>query len=198
VRELQNAQRSLRQDDLANAHQALLRVVDVHEPLNATWRSLSWMTPSDLLPMLTAAGARLGRDTALQGWTYRHMVYLFGIKQREHLEHFKPQPHRWEQLNKALSEPSLYDDVLAFLHRNGLPVPKAQFERDFAQPYVPSPAVERAWKSAYDERPEIKMLGETLADIAEEFTTWKYRHLMLTRRTLGSRNAYFGVSGMPG
>jgi tryptophan 2,3-dioxygenase len=196
VRELQTAQRSLRQDDLAGAHQALLRVVDIHEPLNATWRSLSWMTPSDLLSMLTAVGATLGRDTALQGWTYRHMVYLFGIKQKEHLEHFKPQPHRWEQLTKALSEPSLYDDVLGFLHRSGLPVPKAQFERDFALPYVPSPEVEGAWKLAYDERSEIKILGETLADIAEEFTTWKYRHLMLTRRTLGSRKAYFGVSGI--
>ena len=196
VSELQTAQRSLRKDDLAGAHQALLRVVDIHEPLNATWHSLSWMTPSDLLPMLTAAGETHGRDTALQGWTYRHMVYLFGIKQKEQLDHFKPQPHRWEQLNKALNEPSLYDDVLAFLQRAGLPVPKSQFERDFAKPYAPSSDVERAWKVAYDECPAIKNLGETLADIAEEFTTWKYRHLMLTRRTLGSRNAYFGVSGI--
>ena len=196
VSELQTAQRNLRKEDLAGAHQALLRVVDIHEPLNATWRSLSWMTPSDLLPMLAAAGKTHGRDTALQGWTYRHMVYLFGIKQKEQLEHFEPQPHRWEQLNKALKEPSLYDDVLAYLQRTGLPVPKSQFERDFSKPYTPSPDVERAWKVAYDERPAIKDLGETLADIAEEFTTWKYRHLMLTRRTLGSRNAYFGISGI--
>jgi tryptophan 2,3-dioxygenase len=75
-------------------------------------------------------------------------------------------------------------------------VPKAHLERDFAKPYIPSPDVERAWKVAYDERPAFKMLGETLADIAEEFTTWKYRHLMLIRRTLGSRKAYFGVSGI--
>ncbi len=121
VRELQAAQSSLRQNDLAKAQQALRRVVDAHEPLNATWRSLSWLTPSDLLPMLGAAGATLGRDTALQGWTYRHMVYLFGIKQGEHLEHFKPQPRRWQQLNVALNAPSVYDDVLAFLHREKLP-----------------------------------------------------------------------------
>lgn len=196
VRELQGAQIALRQDDLWKAQQALRRVVDAHEPLNATWRSLSWLTPSDLLPMLGAAGATLGRDTALQGWTYRHMVYLFGIKQREHLDHFKPQPRRWQQLNEALSAPSVYDDVLAYLHREKLPVPRSQFERDFSQPYKPSPDVERAWQIGYEQQPEIKTLGETLADIAEEFTTWKYRHLMLTRRTLGSRRAYFGVSGI--
>jgi tryptophan 2,3-dioxygenase len=37
------------------------------------------------------------------------------------------------------------------------------------------------------------MLGETMADIAEEFTTWKYRHLMATRRTIGNRSGYFGT-----
>ena len=39
--------------------------------------------------------------------------------------------------------------------------------------------------------PAVKMLGEAMADIAEEFTTWKYRHLMATRRTIGNRSAYF-------
>src|SRR5882762_6698580 len=102
---------------------SLLRVVDHHEPLNATWRSLSWITPSDLMPILAAVRATYGRDTALQGWTYRHMVYLFGIKQEQHLEHFEPQPHRFEQLQKALNEPSLYDDVLAFLSRRGFKIP---------------------------------------------------------------------------
>src|SRR2546426_12470770 len=71
VRELQAAQNHLRLNDLAKAQQALRRVVDAHEPLNATWRSLSWITPSDLLPMLGAAGATLGRGTALRGSTYR-------------------------------------------------------------------------------------------------------------------------------
>lgn len=42
-------------------------------------------------------------------------------------------------------------------------------------------------------RPPVKMLGETMADIAEEFTTRKYRHLMATRRTIGNRSAYFGT-----
>ena len=120
VKEMQAAQACFREDSLVEAHEALLRVVDHHEPLNATWRSLSWITPSDLMPILAAVGATHGRDTALQGWTYRHMVYLFGIKQEQHLEHFEPQPHRFEQLQKALNEPSLYDDVLAFYQGEGL------------------------------------------------------------------------------
>jgi tryptophan 2,3-dioxygenase len=41
VREMQAAQASLREGNLVEAHEGLLRVVDHHEPLNATWRSLS-------------------------------------------------------------------------------------------------------------------------------------------------------------
>src|SRR5260370_34109400 len=57
------------------------------------------------------------------------MVYLLGIKQGQHLEHFEPQPHRFEQLRKALNEPSLYDDVLAFLARRGFKIPAEVLRR---------------------------------------------------------------------
>jgi tryptophan 2,3-dioxygenase len=193
VREMQAAQACLREDNLVEVHEALLRVVDHHEPLNATWRSLSWITPSDLMPILAAVRATYGRDTALQGWTYRHMVYLFGIKQEQHLEHFEPQPHRFEQLQKALNEPSLYDDVLAFLARRGFKIPAEVLRRDPSKTYAPDPEVEKVWVAAYETDPPVKMLGEAMADIAEEFTTWKYRHLMATRRTIGNRSGYFGT-----
>ncbi len=187
IKEIQIAQAQLRADDLTQACRTLQRVVAHHEPLNATWRSIAWMTPTDLLSILSRAVATYGKDTALQGWTYRHMVYLLGIKQAEHLQHFTPQPQRWDQLNKALAEPSLYDDVLACLHRNGFPVPAAVLDRDFSVPYVPSKAVEQVWRDVYADQNDnlgLQQLGETLADIAEGFSAWKHLHLMATRRTL--------------
>jgi len=177
----------------------LQRVVAHHAPLDAIWRSIDWMTPNDLLAILSRAVATHGKDTALQGWTYRQMVYLLGIKQAEHLQHFEPQPHRWEQLSKALAEPSLYDDVLAFLQRRGLNVPAEVLVRDMAAPYKPSKAVEEVWRQVYADpraNADLQQLGETLADIAEGFCNWKFRHLMATRRTFGARPAYFGTEGV--
>ena len=68
--------------------------------------------------------------------------------------------------------------------------------RDPSKTYAPDPEVEEVWAAAYETDPPVKMLGETMADIAEEFTTWKYRHLMATRRTIGNRSAYFGTPGV--
>ena len=199
IKEIQSAQAFLRADNLPQAWRALLRVVAHHAPLDAIWRSIDWMTPNDLLAILSRAVATHGKDTALQGWTYRQMVYLLGIKQAEHLQHFEPQPHRWEQLNKALAEPSLYDDVLAFLQRKGMNVPTGVLVRDLSAPYNPSKEVEQVWRQIYADpgaNIELQQLGETLADIAEGFCNWKFRHLMATRRTFGARPAYFGTEGV--
>ena len=199
IKEIQFAQARLRAGNLEQAHRALQLVVAHHSPLDAIWRSIAWMTPHDLFAILSRAQATHGKDTALQGWTYRHMVYLLGIKQAEHLQHFEPQPQRAGQLRKALAEPSLYDDVLAFVARRGLPVPKEVLERDPALPYVPHKQVEQVWRDIYaepDEHADLQQLGETLADITEGFMNWKFRHLMATRRTFGRRPAYFGSEGV--
>lgn len=200
VKEMQTAQRLLREDKLPDAWKTLQRVVAHHEPLDAIWRSIAWMTPNDLLAILSHVGPRFGKDTALQGWTYRQMVYLFGIKQAEHLQHFTPQPQRHALLKKTLEEPSLYDDVLAYLKRAGLDVPASVLDRDFSVPYRGDPQVEQVWRTIYAEpggrHAELQQLGETLADIAEGFMNWKFRHLMATRRTFGRRPAYFGTEGV--
>ncbi|MDM0074789.1 tryptophan 2,3-dioxygenase family protein [Variovorax sp. J2P1-59] len=199
IKEIQTAQMYLRADNLPQAHRTLLRVVAHHEPLLAIWRSIDWMTPTDLLAILSRAVATYGQDTALQGWTYRQMVYLLGIKQPQHLDHFKPQPERWAQLARTLSEPSLYDDVLAYLGRIGMAVPKSLLERDLSAPYSPSKEVEQVWRDIYAApvgSDGLQQLGETLADIAEGFSHWKHRHLMATRRTFGARPAYFGTEGV--
>jgi len=199
VKEIQTAQMNLRADNLTQTLRTLLRVVAHHEALNAAWRSIAWMTPNDLLAILSRAAATYGKDTALQGWTYRHMAYLLGIKQAEHLQHFTPQPERWAQLNKVLAEPSLYDDVLAYLSRIGWDVPKGVLDRDPSAPYVSSKEVEQVWRDIYADpnmNIGLQRLGETLADIAEGFSNWKFRHLMATRRTFGARPAYFGTEGL--
>jgi tryptophan 2,3-dioxygenase len=199
IKEIQTAQKLLRADKLNEAWRTLQRVVAHHEPLDAIWRSIAWMTPNDLLSILSHVGPKFGKDTALQGWTYRQMVYLFGIKQAEHLQHFEPQPQRWAQLKKTLDEPSLYDDVLAYLRRAGLDVPANALDRDFSAPYSPDQQVEQVWRTVYahpHSHIELQQLGETLADIAEGFMNWKFRHLMATRRTFGRRPAYFGTEGV--
>src|SRR4029453_17554978 len=149
IKEIQTAQTHLRAGDLNQAQRTLLRVVAHHAPLDAIWRSIAWMTPNDLLSILSRVGPTYGKDTALQGWTYRQMVYLFGIKQAEHLQHFAPQPDKLKQLERTLAEPSLYDDVLAYLKRLGFEIPNEVLERDPKLNHGPNKKVEQVWREIY-------------------------------------------------
>ncbi|MQX50913.1 tryptophan 2,3-dioxygenase family protein [Sinorhizobium medicae] len=199
TRELLTAQAELRDDNVPATNRVLRRIVSHMEAFNANWRSLSWLTPAELMPILKCLSAKHGKDTALQGWTFREMVFLFGVKDRPSLEHFEPQPHRLKQLNERLNSPSLYDDILAALARNGKPVPPQYLTPNYAAAYVPSKDIEEIWADIYrkdDPADAWRTLAELLADIAVEFTNWKYLHLMATRRTFGSRPAYHGVDAI--
>jgi len=61
VKEIQTAQMQLRSDNLTQAYRTLLRIVAHHEPLNATWRSLAWMTPTsgDQVPARVPGAGKL-------------------------------------------------------------------------------------------------------------------------------------------
>ncbi|MDX0970653.1 tryptophan 2,3-dioxygenase [Sinorhizobium medicae] len=199
TRELLTAQAELRDDNVPATNRVLRRIVSHMEAFNANWRSLSWLTPAELMPILKGLSAKHGKDTALQGWTFREMVFLLGVKDRPSLEHFEPQPHRLKQLNERLNAPSLYDDILAALARNGKPVPPQYLTPNYAAAYVPSKDIEEIWADIYrkdDPADAWRTLAELLADIAVEFTNWKYLHLMATRRTFGSRPAYHGVDAI--
>ncbi|MGO4355209.1 tryptophan 2,3-dioxygenase [Rhizobium sp. RAF36] len=199
TRELVTAQGDLRNDNIPATNRVLRRIVSHMEAFNANWRSLSWLTPAELMPILKGLSARHGKDTALQGWTFREMVFLLGVKDRPSLEHFEPQPHRYKQLSERLNSPSMYDDILAALSRAGKSIPAGYLSPDYSAPYVPSKEIEAVWADIYrkdDPADPWRTLAELLADIAVEFTNWKYLHLMATRRTFGSRPAYHGVDAI--
>ncbi|MBD9508127.1 tryptophan 2,3-dioxygenase [Ensifer sp. ENS07] len=199
TRELLTAQAELRRDNVPATNRVLRRIVSHMEAFNANWRSLSWLTPAELMPILKGLSAKHGKDTALQGWTFREMVFLLGVKDRPSLEHFEPQPHRHKQLTERLNSPSLYDDILAALARDGKPVPSQYLTPNYAAAYVPSKDIEEIWADIYrkdDPADAWRTLAELLADIAVEFTNWKYLHLMATRRSFGSRPAYHGVDAI--
>jgi tryptophan 2,3-dioxygenase len=83
--------------------------------------------------------------------------------------------------------------------RSGAAVPRELLDRDFAATYVPHAELEAVWHSIYvrnDPADPWRAMAELLADIAVEYTNWKYLHLMATRRTFGKRPAYHGVDAI--
>ncbi|PRH80416.1 tryptophan 2,3-dioxygenase [Streptomyces solincola] len=195
VHEWETASRALREDRIPVARDALKRSVRELEALNASWTPLGQLTPAQFNSYRSA----LGEGSGFQSAMFRRMEFLLGDKSASMLVPHRGAPRVHAELEKALYEPSLYDEVLRLLSRRGLPVPHELLSRDLSQRYEPSPAVEEIWAGIYadpDQNGELVRLGEALTDVGELVWRWRNDHLMATRRAMGSKTGTGGSAGV--
>lgn len=192
--ELREARQRLRADDVWAALAPLRRVALHLEGLNAAWRGLRWMTPADFNGFRNL----LGEGSGFQSAMYRQLEFLLGLKAETLVRPFHRQPRVYADLVGTLRAPSLWDEVIALLARRGFDIPARSLDRDFSVEAEPSAEVAAAWVEIYsDTGPEnhLRMLGETLVEIVEQFDEWRHQHLKAVRRTMGAKVGTGGSAG---
>ncbi|MEU0165330.1 tryptophan 2,3-dioxygenase family protein [Streptomyces iakyrus] len=194
VHEWETAAGALRGDDIPTAIHALKRSVRELEALNHSWKPLAQLTPAQFNSYRSA----LGEGSGFQSAMYRRMEFLLGDKSASMLVPHRGAPRVHAELEKALHEPSLYDEVVRLLARRGHDIPEAVLRRDVSKRYEPSPEVEAAWTAVYsgDESDEVARLGEALSDVAELVWRWRNDHLVATRRAMGAKTGTGGSAGV--
>ncbi|WP_431043510.1 tryptophan 2,3-dioxygenase family protein [Streptomyces sp. P1-3] len=196
VHEWETAAQALREDDLPTAMAALRRSGHELESLNDSWKPLAHLTPGQF----NAYRSALGEGSGFQSAMYRRLEFLLGEKSASMLVPHRGSPRVHEELEKALAEPSLYDEVLAFLARRGCAVPRSVLDRDLTRRYEPDPLVEEVWRRIYAEAgagdSELVRLGEQLTEVAELVWRWRNDHLVATRRAMGAKTGTGGSAGV--
>ncbi|MFD8718081.1 tryptophan 2,3-dioxygenase family protein [Streptomyces sp. NPDC059629] len=194
VHEWETAAAALRGDDIPVAIAALKRSTRELEALNASWKPLGQLTPAQFNSYRSA----LGEGSGFQSAMYRRMEFLLGEKSASMLVPHRGAPRVHAELEKALYEPSLYDEVVRVLARRGYAIPDAVLQRDTSLRYEPFDAVEAAWTAVYSgaEDAELARLGEALTDVAELVWRWRNDHLVATRRAMGSKPGTGGSAGV--
>ncbi|QHC30544.1 tryptophan 2,3-dioxygenase family protein [Streptomyces sp. HF10] len=194
VHEWETAAKALRSDDVPTAIAALKRSVRELEALNASWTPLAGLTPAQF----NSYRAALGEGSGFQSAMYRRLEFLLGEKSASMLVPHRGAPRAHAELEKALHEPSLYDEVLRLLARRGHAIPDEVLARDVSQRHEPVPAVEQVWAEVYSgaQDGELVRLGEALTDVAELVWRWRNDHLVATRRAMGSKTGTGGSAGV--
>ncbi|MFH9088462.1 MULTISPECIES: tryptophan 2,3-dioxygenase family protein [unclassified Streptomyces] len=194
VHEWETAAQALRADDVPTALAALKRSVRELEALNASWKPLGQLTPAQF----NSYRGALGEGSGFQSAMYRRLEFLLGEKSASMLVPHRGAPRVHAELEKALHEPSLYDEVLRLLARRGHAIPDSVLHRDVSRRHEPSDAVEAAWTEIYsgDQNAELARLGEALSDVAELVWRWRNDHLVATRRAMGAKAGTGGSAGV--
>ncbi|HVL59684.1 MAG TPA: tryptophan 2,3-dioxygenase [Burkholderiaceae bacterium] len=195
LHELRAARDRIRADQLAPAFKMLARVSRIMEQLVHAWDVLTTLTPSEY----TQLRPHLGTSSGFQSHQYREIEFLLGNKNPAMVSvHAQREPVR-AQLERALREPSLYDEAIALLARQGYPIPPEQLDRDFAEPRRPSDAVEAAWLAVYrdpDRQWDLYQLAEELVDLEDAFRQWRFRHVTTVERIIGFKTGTGGTAGV--
>jgi tryptophan 2,3-dioxygenase len=69
-------------------------------------------------------------------------------------------------------------------------------ERDPARATEPNQAVEEELLRLYTTRPDLEILFELMTDFDEGLQEWRYRHIKLVERTIGSKRGTGGSLGV--
>ena len=195
LHELRAAIASISQDRLPPAFKMLARVSKIMEQLVHAWDVLATMTP----PEYSALRPYLAKSSGFQSYQYRQIEFLLGNKNAAML---RPHAHRADllaQVQAAYESPSLYDESLRLLARNGVPVPASHLDRDWTQPYEADDGVEEAWLTVYrdtDRYWDLYQLGEKLTDLEDAFRLWRFRHVTTVERVIGFKRGTGGTSGV--
>ncbi|MGH7719287.1 MAG: tryptophan 2,3-dioxygenase [Gemmatimonadaceae bacterium] len=192
--ETRAARAAILADELPPASKTLTRVSRIFEQMNSAWDVLRTMTPSEY----TKFRDDLGQSSGFQSYQYREIEYLLGNRNRVMLRPHADRPEVLARLEEELTRPSLYDEVLRLLARNGIDVPAEVLQRDVSQPHSAHEGVTEGWRQIYRE-PErhwpLYELAEKLVDLEDYFRRWRFNYVTTVERIIGLKRGTGGTGG---
>ena len=195
LHELDGARQAIAADRLREAFKILARIARIFEQLNSAWDVLRTMTPSDY----TSFRAGLGQSSGFQSWQYRLIEFAVGNRNPAMLRPHAHRPDLTALLEAELARPSLYDEALRALARQGLPVPKTVLQRDLSLGWVADAGVQAVWETVYRDTAnhwEAYELAEKLVDFEDYFRRWRFNHVTTVERVIGLKRGTGGTSGV--
>lgn len=195
LHELAFVRRCVVRDDLDPSFKALQRIGKVQTQLFGVWEVLATMTPADYMAFRNL----LGRSSGFQSVQYRLLEFGLGNKNADMIRVHARNPEDFARLQRALLEPSLYDEVLRLLSRRGYGIPEDSLNRDFSEAYLPSKAVTGAWLGVYHNAEkdwDLYELAEGLVDLDHRFQVWRFQHMKTVERIIGAKRGTGGTSGV--
>ena len=191
LHELDYLMRLLRSDDAPQALHTLKRILTILKVLVAQIDILETMTPLGFL----AFRDRLDTGSGFQSFQFRELECVLGVKAPQAAERYPAGSEHRRRVERRLGEPGLWDAFLVFLRQHGYAVPPALLARDVTRPVERSPELQQILIQAYRSDPGVTAVCERLVDLDEGFMEWRYRHVKMVQRTIGTRRGTGGSAG---
>ena len=173
------------------AQRLLRRCIEIQRVLIAQIKVLETMTPNDFLTFRD----HLMPASGFQSSQFRALEFVSGIKTARHLENYPADSVERRMLEGRMAGESLGDALFALMRARGFNAPatvEGQEQEEVRQERI------RALLAIYaepDANYDLYMLCEELIEYDEMFTLWRFHHVAMVERMIGSKP---GTGGSPG
>ena len=191
LHELDYLEQLLERRDESRAQHTMKRVLTLLKVLVAQIDILETMTPLEFLSFRD----RLDSGSGFQSAQFRELEFRLGRKQASALDRYEAGTPARARLERRLAAPTLWDSFIHYLAAHGVPIPRSELERDVTRPIESTPEMRRALVDVYHHRSALAGMCERLVDLDEGMMEWRYRHVKMVQRTIGTRRGTGGSDG---
>jgi tryptophan 2,3-dioxygenase len=191
LHELDRVRQLLTADDTHRAQHTLKRILTILKVLVAQLDILETMTPLEFMSFR----ARLEAASGFQSDQFRQIEFVLGAKSDRAIRRFPEGSRARVALERRYGEPTLWDAFLHYLAREGYAVPTSHLSRDVTLRTEASPAIQDILITLYRRDTKNAELCERLVDLDEGMQEWRYRHVKMVERTIGTKAGSGGSTG---
>jgi len=177
--------------DPTRAGHTLKRILTILKVMVAQMDVLETMTPLEFLTFRE----RLESGSGFQSAQFREVEFALGHKRSSVIDEAGHSGVARAKLEARLIHPSVWAVFLSFLVRRGHAVPASVLTRPATEPTESDPALQEVLVGVYRNDPAAAALCERLIDLDEGLQEWRYRHVKMVERTIGTKSGTGGSSG---
>jgi tryptophan 2,3-dioxygenase len=191
LHEFDRVMQLLEADQSHASQHTLKRILTILKVMVSQLDILETMTPLEFLSFRE----RLDAASGFQSDQFRQIEFVLGVKSEHALNRFPDGSRARVALERRYGAPTLWDAFLHYLARERYAVPQPDLQRQPNAPVVPSPAIQQILVDVYRHDPKNAELCERLVDLDEGIQEWRYRHVKMVERTIGTRQGTGGSAG---
>jgi len=191
LHELDHCRRRLATGETARAQHTLKRVLTILKVLVSQLDILETMSPTEFLTFRE----RLESASGFQSDQFRALEFTLGHKTQASLDRFEQGSRARGSLEERWGQPTLWDAVLHYLAKQGYGIPAEHLDRDVTAPIEASQEIQAILVDVYRNDARNAELCERLVDLDEGIQEWRYRHVKMVERTIGTKQGTGGSAG---
>lgn len=193
LHEIKFLQKNLRESQLVFVSKTLARILTILKVIVSKVDILETMSPLDFKSFRGA----LKNSSGFQSVQFRKLELILGLHYESALKNKALSEAQRQELKDFSQKITIWEDFVLYLQKNfdsSIESPKRVNQNGYI--FNPSEQNQKKIYTLILENPNLFFLIELLTDLDEGLQEWRYRHVKMVERTIGSKMGTGGSSGI--